>query len=124
MEERPLITFFVVAFNQEAFVREAIAGAFAQTWEPLQIVLSDDASKDGTFAIMEEMAAAYDGPHRVVLNRNPTNLGIGEHVNACMALAEGELIVGSAGDDVSLPHRVQRLYEAWLASGKTAFSMD
>ncbi|MCA9492741.1 MAG: hypothetical protein KC621_22565, partial [Myxococcales bacterium] len=49
---------------------------------------------------------------------------IGEHVNACMALAEGELIVGSAGDDVSLPHRVQRLYEAWLASGKTAFSMD
>ena len=41
---------------------------------PLEIILSDDASADRTFAIMQEKAAAYYGPHRLMLNRNPTNL--------------------------------------------------
>ena len=37
-----------------------------------------------------------------------------------MSLAQGELIVENAGDDISVPHRVARIVEAWLASGKRA----
>ena len=69
---------------------------------------------------MEAKAAAYSGPHRLVLNRNPKNLGIVPHVEKVMALASGALIVENAGDDVSVPHRVARLAEAWLASGRRA----
>ena len=75
--DRPLITFALFAYNQEAYVREAIEGAFAQTYEPLEIILSDDCSTDRTFEIMQEMAAAYRGPHRVRVNLNPVNLGVG-----------------------------------------------
>ena len=57
-------------------MRAAIEGAFAQTYQPLEILLSDDCSPDGTYRVMQEMAAAYAGPHRVILNRNPKNLGI------------------------------------------------
>lgn len=117
---RPLVTLFVMAYRQESLVREAIAGAFAQTYEPLEIVLSDDRSPDGTYAAMEEMAAAYDGPHRVILNRNPENLGIARHIDRIMELSSGRLVVQNAGDDVSLPRRVERLAEAWIASGGRA----
>ena len=79
--DRPLVSFAVIAYNQERFIREAIEGAFAQTYEPLEIILSDDCSPDRTFDIMQEMAAAYDGPHKVVLNRNEPNLGLVPHVN-------------------------------------------
>src|SRR6056297_1800074 len=118
-EEGPLISLIVMAYDQERYVREAVAGALAQTWTPLEILLSDDCSPDGTFRIMEEMAAAYEGPHRIVLNRNPENLGLVAHMNRCMDLTSGEMIVAAAGDDISEPGRVARLAEPWLADRET-----
>jgi len=123
MSERPLVTFAVFAFNQARYVREAVEAAFAQTYEPLQIILSDDCSKDDTFGIMEAMAREYSGPHRVELNRNPQNLNIGRHVNRVMDLAEGELAVVAAGDDISLPHRTERMAEVWLADRERVTSL-
>ena len=58
----PLISFVLLAYKQEKYIREAVEGAFAQTYSPLEIILSDDASPDGTFEIIQEMAAAYQGP--------------------------------------------------------------
>ena len=123
MGDHALITFALFAYKQEPFVREAIEGALAQTYEPLEIILSDDCSPDRTFEIMKEMAAAYRGPHHIVLNRNERNLGVGAHVNRVVSLAQGELIVAAAGDDVSLPDRTQCLYDAWVSEGKTATSL-
>ena len=41
---RPLVTFALFAYNQEKYIREAVEGAFSQTYEPLEIILSDDYS--------------------------------------------------------------------------------
>lgn len=114
----PLATFALIAYNQEHYVSEAIAGAFAQTYSPLEIILSDDCSNDGTFEIMKRAAAEYAGPHRVVLNRNLSNLNIGGHFNAVGAIAAGELIVLAAGDDVSFPSRTEQLVGRWDAVGR------
>jgi glycosyltransferase involved in cell wall biosynthesis len=122
--EKPLITFAVAAFSQQRFIRQAVAGAFAQTYSPLEIILSDDKSTDGTWGIMREMAASYDGPHRVVLNQNRNNLGVGAHVNAIASLAHGELIVPAAGDDISDPRRTERIHEAWEQSGRRAMAFS
>lgn len=105
-EDRPLVTFALFAYNQEDYIREAVEGAFAQTYSPLEIILSDDCSSDRTFEIMQEMAAAYQGPHRLVLRRNPQNLGLIDHCNTICEQVQSEFIVLAAGDDVSYPHRV------------------
>ena len=123
-QDRPLITFALFAYNPEQFIREAIAGAFSQTYSPLEIILSDDCSSDRTFQIMQEMTSEYRGPHTIILNRNKKNLGIGAHLNRCMELSHGELIVGAAGDDISLPERTVAIYQEWIDSGKKAFSLD
>jgi glycosyltransferase involved in cell wall biosynthesis len=120
---RPLVTFAVFACNQEKFVREAVESVFAQTYSPLQIILSDDCSDDRTFEILQEMAAAYRGPHEILLNRNPKRCGIGGHFNRVEELARGELIVVQAADDVSLPQRTQAMYDAWEKSGRRATSL-
>jgi glycosyltransferase involved in cell wall biosynthesis len=114
----PLASLLLIAFNQRATIAEAIAGALAQTYSPLEIIVSDDASTDDTFGAMQAALAGYDGPHRVVLNRNPVNLGIGAHLSKLVALSHGELLFVAAGDDVSLPQRCERVVEAWLASGR------
>ena len=120
---KPLITFAVFAFNQEKYIGEAIEAAFAQTYSPLEIILSDDRSTDETWPIVQQMAAAYKGPHRIVINQNCENLGVGSHVNAVVSLATGELVVGAAGDDISHASRTARVYEAWEQSGCKAMSI-
>jgi Glycosyl transferase family 2 len=119
-KDEPLLTFALVGYNQERFIREALEGALAQTYSPLEIILSDDCSSDRTFEIMSEMAAAYRGPHRVLLNRNASRFGLGGHINRVMEMVHGELVVVAAGDDVSLPERVAVVCKAWKSDGKRA----
>lgn len=115
--EKPLISYVVTAYNIERFVREAVECAFAQTYSPLEIVLSDDCSSDRTFEIMEKMVAEYRGPHKIKLNRNESNLGITRHMNkAYLELAEGEIIVSAHADDVSAPERTCVMTDFMLAN--------
>jgi len=119
-DSRMLATFFLITYNQERYVREAIEGAFSQTYSPLEIVISDDCSTDGTFGIIKEMCEKYDGQHKVVINRNRENLGLIGHINMITSLSYGELIIYAAGDDISLPERTETLVERYLSSGGKA----
>lgn len=117
-QSRPLVTLALFAYNQEKYVREAVAGALAQNYEPLEIILSDDCSSDRTFDIIQQMASAYSGPHRVIVRRNEINLITAQHVQAVANVMSGELMVVAAGDDISVESRVKRLVEKWLAYDK------
>jgi glycosyltransferase involved in cell wall biosynthesis len=115
---RPLVSLLLLAYQQEDCVEAAVRGALAQTYSPLEILVSDDASSDGTWAAIERATADYDGPHRVIPNRNEVNLGIGAHIDRLVARSQGELIVIAAGDDISLPQRCTRIVDAWLAADR------
>ncbi|MDF1776197.1 MAG: glycosyltransferase family 2 protein [Rhizobiaceae bacterium] len=119
MQDRPLVTLALFTYNQENYIREAVEGAFSQTYEPLEIILSDDCSSDRTFETMQEMAAAYNGPHDVKVRRSPQNRRIQGHINDVVALARGTIIVVAAGDDISLPERTAEhveIYSRWPAT--------
>lgn len=111
MENKPLISFILITYNQENFVRDALDGAFAQTYSPMEIIIADDGSKDDTPKVIEEYIAGYNGPHKVVFHHNEKNVGIAQNVNNAMALAKGEYFILAAGDDKSMPRRAQRTYE-------------
>jgi len=117
---KPLVTLYVMTYNQARFVRQAVEAALAQTYSPLQIVLSDDCSTDGTFEIIQDAVKDYAGPHVVVLNRNDRNLGISDHVNRIIELSAGELIIAGDGDDVSSPVRAERCVDVWIRNGRPA----
>jgi hypothetical protein len=114
-KRRPLVTMGLVAYRQERYVRAAVRSVLAQTYSPLQIVICDDASPDATFDIISQEVRDYRGDHKILLQRNSTNLGIG-NFNRMMELAAGEFIVIAHGDDVSYPQRVERLVSTWLSS--------
>ena len=98
---RPLISCLLVTYNQEQWVEEALQSILAQTYSPLEIVVSDDASTDGTYPLLQRLIDAYDGPHRVVLRRNAVRRNVVGHLAEAMPSTTGELIVVAAGDDVS-----------------------
>lgn len=114
MTSLPPVTFILFAYKQEAFVERAIMAALAQDYPNLQVILSDDCSPDGTFAIMKRAADAYRGPHNVLLNRMERNVGLSAHISSVVTKATGGLLIMAAGDDVSAPQRARRLVETWL----------
>lgn len=120
-EDRPLVTFALFAYDQEKYIREAAEAALSQTYSPLEIICSDDASSDRTFDIMQEVVSAYTGPHSVVLRRNPQNLGLARHVNLVVQLARGEIVTFAAGDDISLAGRVEAAVTALRAHPEAGF---
>jgi glycosyltransferase involved in cell wall biosynthesis len=110
----PLASILLIAYNQQTTIDEAIAGALAQTYSPLEIIVSDDCSGDATWLRIQEALADYHGPHTVRLSRNERNLGVGAHLSRLAEMARGELLFVAAGDDVSLPQRCERVVHAWL----------
>ena len=116
----PKVSLLVLTYQQRSLLDGAVASAFAQDCEPIEIVLSDDGSTDGSHERLLELAAAYSGPHRVVVRPRGPNVGIAEHYNQLHAFASGELFVTAAGDDASTPDRVRRLVDAWNANGRRA----
>lgn len=114
----PLVSVLLLAYEQAHLVRDAVAACLAQEGGPYEMILSDDCSRDGTYEAMLDAVKGYRGPHTVRVRRNRRNLGIGLHYNELFAEAKGELFVTAAGDDLSMPWRVQRLVDAWDATGR------
>lgn len=98
-----------MTYNQASFVRDAVSSALQQECEPLEILISDDASTDTTFDVIQTVTKEYRGPHRITLNRNARNLGLIGHLNKCIELSKAELFIGAAGDDISLPNRAEKI---------------
>lgn len=121
LKNRPLATFALFAYNQERYIREAVEGAFAQTYEPMEIILSDDCSKDRTLEIMKELADEYTGHHKIRVNQNSKNIGVGAHFSKLADMAASEVIVVAAGDDVSEPSRVATCMDVLLRENRISF---
>jgi glycosyltransferase involved in cell wall biosynthesis len=115
---RPAAAVLLLAYRQADFVARAAHGVLAQACEPIEIILSDDASPDATGEILEAIAASYRGPHQVRVRRGPQNLGIAGHYNALIEMTQAPLLITAAGDDLSTPDRVAKLLAAWRASGE------
>jgi glycosyltransferase involved in cell wall biosynthesis len=114
--KRPLVTLALLSFNQEKFILDAVTGALAQTYSPLEIIISDDHSTDSTFKIIKSLTEKYCGPHELKIVQNEHNLGIGQHINKIMQMAGGEIIIASAGDDISHSDRVETIVAEWVSA--------
>ena len=76
-DSSPPFSFLMITYNQEQYIADALNSALAQDYPNLEIIVSDDCSSDQTFAIATDIASNYRGPHKITLNRNEPNLGIG-----------------------------------------------
>lgn len=115
MRNKPLASLCILFYNQEAFVNETLRGALSQTYENLEIIISDDNSTDKTFEIIEKIVSAYKGPHKIKINRNRQNMGLVPHANKIFVeIAKGDYLFIHGGDDISLPERVSVGVDAFM----------
>tara|TARA_R110002073_G_scaffold192387_1_gene351179 strand:+ start:23934 stop:24944 length:1011 start_codon:yes stop_codon:yes gene_type:complete len=115
IQKQPLVTFALITYNQVDYVEDSIRGALSQDYLNLEIIISDDCSTDGTFEKAREIVSSYEGDHIVRLNQTSKNKCTLGHFFDVVGLAEGELLVLAAGDDISKPERVTKTVNIWKA---------
>ena len=107
---RPRVSVGLPVYNGERYVREAIEAVLSQTFSDLELVISDNASTDGTGEICQNIAR---NDSRVRYSRNPENLGAAPNFNRCFALAyPSEYFKWIAADDLITNDFLEHCIEA------------
>lgn len=111
--QSPLITLAILTYNQADFIEAAILGALSQTYQHLEIIISDDCSSDKTYEVAARTINANTNIRAARLIKNNKNLGLLAHINKLISEANGEIVVLAAGDDISHPDRCQKIAAAF-----------
>lgn len=109
------VTCIFLCYNCENFVAAALESLLTQDFaEPMEIIISDDASTDATFEVVQRMLEDYSGPHTIRTLRQPMNTGSkSAHLNEVFPLASNDILISFDADDVFRPQRVRRTVQAF-----------
>lgn len=105
----PTISIGLPVFNGEEHLAEAIGSLLGQTFGDFDLLISDNASTDGTGQIARE-AAARD--RRVRYERLESNVGAAENFNRVFRRTRGRYFKWAAHDDIWLPEFLSRAVAA------------
>ncbi|MDF1584653.1 MAG: glycosyltransferase [Methyloprofundus sp.] len=104
----PLVSICIPTFNGEKFIDEAMQSAIAQTYRPLEIIVSDDASSDETLSIIKSFISKTEIPIKI-FHHKPT--GIGANWNNCVKKSNGDYIKFLFQDDLLTPDCIKAMIE-------------
>jgi len=97
----PVISCIIPAFNCEGYLGEAIDSVLAQTYHPVELIVVDDGSTDGT----PDVAATYD---RKITCLHQANRGLSTARNTGIKASAGKFLAFLDADDVWHPDKLQR----------------
>lgn len=102
----PLISICIPTYNGEKYIAEAMDSAINQTYKNLEIIVSDDNSKDSSIKIIESYKNKTKIP--ITIYQHTPN-GIGANWNNCIKNANGEYIKFLFQDDVLQPNCIKEM---------------
>lgn len=101
----PLVSIITPVHNSAAYVADTIASVQAQTYSNWELILVDDASADGSVAIIEKLSAA---DNRIKLYSSKENRGAAKTRNEAIEHAQGRYIAFLDSDDQWMPDKLEK----------------
>lgn len=99
---RPRVSVIMGIYNCTSTLTDAIECIQSQSFSDWELILCDDGSSDNTYEIALGLA---EQDSRIIVLRNPENMGLNFTLNHCLKYAKGEFIARMDGDDLCLPER-------------------
>lgn len=104
----PLISIGMPVFNGEAYIGAALASLLAQTLGDFELIVSDNASTDGTRDVVESYRSLDS---RIRYEQQPVNVGANLNYSRVASLADGNLFKWMSASDWCAPTFLER---CWL----------
>ncbi len=96
--ENTAISIPLLTYNQEKYLGQALDGILKQKFDhPIQILVGDDCSTDGTQDVMREYERKYPGVFTMIYREK--NLGVTGNLYDLLKRCKGKYIAGLEGDD-------------------------
>lgn len=104
---RPTVTVCIATCNQRNYIEQCLCSVLEQKANAeIRILVGDDASDDGTSAIVAKLASEHSERVRCLLRKE--RLGAFANMRDLMTRAQGEFIARTDGDDYWLPGKLER----------------
>jgi len=104
LSNHPLVSICIPTYNSAKFLRESLDSIVKQTYLNKEIIVSDNASTDGSEEIIKEYVKKY----KVKYYKNEKNIGAEANFTRCIELANGEFIAIYHSDDLYMLNIIQR----------------
>lgn len=119
----PRVSVLMTSHNVADYIEAAVTSVLRQSWLNIELIVVDDASTDGTWAILQRLQRSVGNLRCRRLN---TNLGTYFAKNHALQLASGAFVFFQDGDDISHPDRIrlgmQQLMQAGVVCVRGAYS--
>lgn len=112
MNNQSLVSVPVITYNSSKFVLETLESIKSQTYQNIELIISDDCSTDNTVELCQNWVKK--NKERFVHTRiitSETNTGVSANLNRAEAACQGEWIKGIAGDDLLMPRCIELCVE-------------
>lgn len=113
--DAPLVTVICLCHNHERFVVEALESVVSQTYPQVEIIVVDDASTDGSVALISDFVSRNPALRFFPL---PENVGNCRAFNFGFRMARGEFVVDFSTDDILMPDRLARQVQLFASKGQ------
>src|SRR5947207_824615 len=121
MSSGPLVSVCIPLFNKCEHLAKTVGAILQQTYSPLEVVLSDNGSDDGSERIAQEFARR---DQRVRYYRLRHTISVSQSWRCAWRLAQGEFVKIHSGDDTSLQRDfLERMVETMLRQPELGFTL-
>lgn len=108
MSTNPLVTVGVLSYNSASTILETLDSIASQTYHNIELIVSDDCSKDNTVEIAREWLTLHKSRFvRTELLTVDKNTGIASNANRIVCNAKGKFIKPIAADDILMPNCIE-----------------
>jgi len=106
---QPLVSVRVLTYNSSEYIVETLNSVYNQSYNNIELVVSDDCSKDNTVGICQEWIDNHKSRFvRVVYLTSPVNTGVCANSKRSMDATTGEWIKGIGGDDLLTHNAIEQ----------------
>src|SRR5688572_17166208 len=101
----PLVSIGLPVYNGANYLQKAVETILGQSYQNLELVISDNASTDRTAELCRDLSARDP---RIRISRNSRNVGAAGNYNMVFKAARGKYFKWAAHDDVLAPAYIER----------------
>ncbi len=113
-----LVSIALCTYNGEKYLKEQLDSLLLQTYSPIEIIIVDDHSTDGTVGLLERYRTENQNI-KVLLNQQ--NIGFNKNFERAISYAKGDFIAICDQDDIWKTNKIERLI-ANIGTNQAVFS--